>query len=87
MKTDRLPIQINRAEGTWKRKLTHTEGRGPSIPREVGEAAWQGYYADGHGRSQDCKRLHERGGFGLSELGYYLARAVDEGRVEIKVVA
>ena len=77
---DRLPVQYTSTEreALWPRRL-------PNIPRIVGEAAWQGYAADGHG-SQSCERLHERGGFSVGEIGYYLARAVDEGRVRIEVV-
>lgn len=75
----RLPWQAHReADHIWKRRM-------PTIPAIVGEAAWQGYDADGHGH-QSCERLHQRGGFDLMEIGYYIARAVDEGRVRIEVV-
>jgi hypothetical protein len=73
-----LPVQVSRRQD-FARKL------GGTIPRSLGEAAWQGYAEDGHG-SQSCSCLHERGGFGLSELSYYLARAVQAGRVEIRIV-
>lgn len=56
-----------------------------TIPAIVGEATWQGYAECGHG-SQSCERVHERGGFSLAEIGYFLAVAVDAGRVEIRVV-
>lgn len=85
--TDRLPVQIASGgmSNSFKRPLHGGQGIRASIPRIVAEAAWEGYAADGHG-SQSCERLHERGGFGLSELGYYLARAVDEGRIRIEIV-
>lgn len=76
----RLPVQMRGESASfWRAKLKD------SIDPIVGEAAWQGYAADGHG-SQSCQRVHERGGFGLAELGYYIARAVDEGRVRIEIV-
>lgn len=75
--SDRLPVQT--------RPHNFARSLGGTIPRIVGEAAWQGYAADGHG-GQSCERLHERGGFGLGELGYYLARAVEAGRVRIEIV-
>jgi predicted house-cleaning noncanonical NTP pyrophosphatase (MazG superfamily) len=34
----------------------------------------------------DLAARDPRGGFGLGELGYYITRAVDEGRVKIEVV-
>lgn len=55
-----------------------------TVPAVVGEAAWQGYDACGFGQ-QSCARLHERGGFSLEELGYFIARAVDAGRIEIVI--
>lgn len=57
---------------------------GGTIPAIVGEAAWQGYAACGFGE-QSCARVHERGGFSLAELGYFLARAVDAGRITITI--
>lgn len=80
---DRLPVQV-KGESTsfWRERLHATRKSGATIPRSVAEAAWLGYDADGHG-SQSCKRIHERGGFGLAEIGYYIARAVDEERVNI----
>lgn len=89
MAAERLPIQARAdASGggsrvTWRGLYLHDPDRA-TIPRIVGEAAWEGYAADGHG-GQSCDRLHERGGFGLAELGYYLARAVDEGRIRIEI--
>lgn len=82
--TDRLPVQIHGNKDSWFYRL-HGGRVVASVPRVVAEAAWEGYDADGHG-GQDCETLHRRGGFGLAELGYYLARAVDEGRVEIRIV-
>jgi hypothetical protein len=73
-----LPYQGTR--NGFDRRLKHR------IPSIIGEAAWEGYAADGHG-GQSCERLHEHGGFGLAEIGYYLARAVDEGRVRIEICA
>lgn len=61
------------------------ERLGRTIPAIVGEAAWEGYAADGHG-GQSCARVHERGGFGFEELGYYICRAIDAGRIEIRVI-
>lgn len=76
----RLPIQhLQQAPRIWKDRL-------PNIAAGVGEAAWEGYAADGHGQ-QSCAELHRRGGFDYAELGYYLARAVDEGRARVEVVA
>lgn len=83
--TDRLPIQFRGDDAYWRAMLHGTRGRTCTVPRIVAEAAWQGYDADGHG-GQSCERLHQRGGFGLSELAYYLVRAVDEGRVKIEIV-
>lgn len=77
MADDRLPVQTYRQP--MASRLNGT------IPRILGEAAWEGYAADGHGR-QSCARVHERGGFDLAELGYYLARAIDEGRVKVEIV-
>jgi len=81
MKVSRLPVQVRVGAGsrTWAHRIRD------SVPREMAEAAWEGYDADGHGR-QSCERLHQRGGFSLAELAYYLARAVDEGRAEVRVV-
>ncbi len=75
----RLPLHSSSQETVLGRRLKRT------IPAIVGEAAWEGYSADGHG-SQSCEKVHQRGGFGLEELGYYIARAVDEGRIEIRVI-
>jgi hypothetical protein len=74
---DRLPVQTG--GNAWFKRLNGT------IPRILGEAAWEGYDADGHG-GQSCQRVHERGGFDFTEIGYYLARAIDEGRVRVEVV-
>lgn len=84
---DRLPIQMHgsNTDGYWRVMLHGVDGKVSSVARIVAEAAWEGYAADGHG-GQSCEKLHQRGGFGLSELGYYLARAVDEGRVKIEIV-
>jgi hypothetical protein len=85
--SDRLPVQLDygiAGRSLYVRKLRGDDTRGPSVPRELAEAAWQGYDADGHGE-QSCERMHQRGGFSIWELGYYLARAVDEGRVEIRL--
>lgn len=81
--TDRLPVQVDLGS-TFRGPLHGAGGMRCSVPRIVAEAAWQGYAADGHG-SQSSETLHERGGFGLGELGYYLARAVDEGRIVITI--
>lgn len=81
--TDRLPAQVS--DLSMSRPLHGGRGVRATVPRILAEAAWEGYAADGHG-GQSCERLHERGGFSLGELGYYLARAVDEGRVRIEVV-
>lgn len=79
--TDRLPIQVD-PNSTFRGPLHGAGGKRCSVPRVVAEAAWEGYAADGHG-GQSSETLHERGGFGLAELGYYLARAVDEERITI----
>lgn len=65
--------------------LHGVDGKVCTVPRVVAEAAWEGYAADGHG-GQSSERLHQRGGFDLSELAYYLVRAVDEGRVRVEIV-
>lgn len=84
---ERLPVQARGESDTfWRQRLHATRERGSTIPKVLGEAAWQGYDADGHGE-QSCARLHQRGGFGLAELGYYLARALDEGRIRVEIVA
>lgn len=82
--TERLPVQHVR-DGHWQKMLHGDRTTRATVPRVLAEAAWQGYDAEGHG-GQSCERLHERGGFDLSELAYYLARAVDEGRVRIEIV-
>lgn len=86
--TDRLPVQTNgdQIPMNWRRMLHGSRGRASTVPRVVAEAAWEGYDADGHGQSQSSLVLHQRGGFGLAEIGYYLTRAIDEGRVEIRIV-
>lgn len=83
--TDRLPVQT-RHGSTFRRPLHGGNGISATVPRIVAEAAWEGYCADGHGSSQSFETLHDRAGFDLSELGYYIARAVDEGRVRIEIV-
>jgi hypothetical protein len=83
--TDRLPVQLHGGATVFQRALHGGRKVSASVPRIVAEAAWEGYAADGHG-SQSCETLHKRGGFSVAELGYYLTRAVDEGRVEIKIV-
>lgn len=57
---------------------------GSTIPGIVGQAAWQGYADCGFGE-QSCARVHERGGFSLAEMGYFIARAVDAGLIEIRL--
>jgi hypothetical protein len=49
------------------------------LPVPILELAWQEYAAQGHG-SQSLERLNERGGFGVIELVYLLADAVERER-------
>lgn len=71
--TDRMPVQ-DRSQ----RKIR-------SVPRALAEAAYEGYAFAGHSR-QSFERLHERGGFGMWEVAYYLAQAVEAGWVRFEYV-
>ncbi len=53
------------------------------LPREIVEGAYIGYDVMGHASNQTLARLQQRAGFGIGEIGYYLAFAVMSGRVKL----
>lgn len=72
----RAPLQVKNFPGG--KRLNH------SVDAMLSFAAWQGY-AVVFGSDQTSARMHERGGFDLTELGFCLAVAVDEGLIEVRL--
>jgi hypothetical protein len=54
--------------------------RRPQLPEEIARLAYEEYANQGHG-DQSFARLHERGGFGVTEVITLLADLIERERV------